>query len=252
MVIIEKKHFFLRSKDVWFSDYPFELSGCDTVMFHECKNKVDLPGFKREEFTTLVIDLTRSLEDIWRDLNDTCRNNISQARRSMAKMKINEHYSEICEMNDVFRVQKGVDVTHVSVDFMKKYGTLFVAELDGKIVAGRFYFDDSDHFRTLVSVSNRLSVEKSQARLIGNINRWLTWESLVYAKEHGIKIFDLGGFYTGNVPDPQKEAINKFKKSFGGTLVTYYHYRKDYLPLYGILKKLYRFLKRRLDWRWKV
>lgn len=244
MLVIEKQRLWFRSTEVWFSDYPFDISCCYFLTFRACKHKITLPGFRCEEFTTLVIDLNQSVEDIWRSLNDTCRNGISQARRSAVKMKINENYEEIWRMNEAFRVQKGVNVTRISVDYMKKYGTLFVAELDNEIVAGRFYLDDAHNFRTLISVSNRLSVDKNRARMIGNINRWLTWESLVYAKEMGIKEFDLGGFYTGNVPDPQKEAINQFKKSFGGVLVTHYQYQKEYMIFYTMLKKIYWFLKR--------
>jgi lipid II:glycine glycyltransferase (peptidoglycan interpeptide bridge formation enzyme) len=50
--------------------------------------------------------------------------------------------------------------------------------------------------------------------------------------------YDMGGYYTGKEPDPQKEGINRFKDSFGGQVVTHYIYQKDYSLLYYLGRKI--------------
>jgi hypothetical protein len=36
-----------------------------------------------------------------------------------------------------------------------------------------------------------------------------------------MNFFEIGGYYTGEKSDPQKERINQFQKSFGGELITH-------------------------------
>ena len=126
---------------------------------------------------------------------------------------------------------------------MKKYGTLFTAEFNGEILLGRFYLEDKNNIRALFSASKRFKVDKEKARLIANANKLLTWNAIKYAKEKGIKEYDLGGYYTGEKKDIQKENINIFKNSFGGKLVTHYIYEKDYSKLFTFTKKIYNIKK---------
>jgi lipid II:glycine glycyltransferase (peptidoglycan interpeptide bridge formation enzyme) len=84
-----------------------------------------------------------------------------------------------------------------------------------------------------------LNVDKEKARLISNANKLTVWNAIKYAKEKGIKEFDMGGYYTGEKKDIQKENINIFKKSFGGKSATHYICKKDYSKLFKFTKKIY-------------
>ncbi|NQE54743.1 hypothetical protein C5S29_14225 [ANME-1 cluster archaeon GoMg3.2] len=114
-----------------------------------------------------------------------------------------------------------------------------MTEFDGEIIGGQFYLEDENNIRWLVGASKRLEVDRNQATLIGNANRLVIWQAIQYAKEKGIKEFDMGGYYTREAKDVQKERINAFKKSFGGELVTHYIYHKDYSRIYKIAKWIY-------------
>ena len=237
---IEKKRYIFKTKAIWFSDYPFDVEGYDSVTFHACKTKVNMEGFTREEFTTLVIDLTQDLDVIWKNMSkSSCRYAINRAKRDGVKVKLNQNYEEFYEINRSFRENKGLPLGSETVEFMKKYGTLFVAEFDGKILGGQFYLEDKNNIRQLIGASERLEVSKEMATLIGNANRLIIWEAIKYAKEKGIKEFDFGGYYSGKVKDEQKEGTNIFKQSFGGKLVTHYIYQKDYSRVYKLAKKIY-------------
>lgn len=168
-----------------------------------------------------------------------CRRPIKQAEEIGIKIKLNQNYEEFFEINQLFRKEKGLDAYTESIDFMKKYGTLFVTEFNNEILLGHFYLEDKDNIRWLISASKRLDVDKDKARLIANANKLTVWNAIKYAKNKGIKEFDLGGYYTGEKKDVQKENINMFKKSFGGKLVTHYIYEKDYSKLFALTKKIY-------------
>ncbi len=168
-----------------------------------------------------------------------CRRAIRHAEADDIKIKLNQNYEEFFEINQLFRKKKGLDVYSESIEFMKKYGTLFVTEFNGEILSGHLYLEDKNNIRWLISGSKRLDVDKEKARLIANANKLAVWYAIKYAKEKGIKEFDMGGYYTGEKKDIQKENINKFKRSFGGKLVTHYIYEKDYSRLFTITKKIY-------------
>jgi len=214
------------------------------VIFRGCKNKVDAKGFTCEEFTTLVIDLTQDLDTIWNNMSrKDCRRAIKRAEEIGVKIKSNQNYEEFFNINLLFRKKKGLDRYYESIEFMKKYGTLFTAEFNGEILLGRFYLEDKYNIRALFSASKRFNVDKERVRLIANANKLLIWNTIKYAKDKGIREYDMGGYYTGEKKDIQKENINRFKKSFGGKLVTHYIYEKDYSKLFTFTKKIYKIKK---------
>jgi len=201
---------------------------------------MNLKGFTCEEFTTLVIDLTQDLEKIWQNMSRTsCRQTIKEAEKIGVKINLNQNYEEFFEINQLFRKKKGLDTYSESVEFMKKYGTLFTAEFDGEILLGHFYLEDKNNIRALFSGSKRFNVDKKKVRLIANANKLSIWNTIKYAKDKGIQEYDMGGYYTGEKKDVQKENINIFKKGFGGNLVTHYVYEKDYSKLFTLTKKIF-------------
>lgn len=239
MLQIERKIYLFKTMEIWFSDYPFDVNGYDAVTFHAAKNKVDVKGFDREEFTTLVIDLTQDLAVIWRNMSQSsCRYAINRAKRDGVKIKRNENYQEFYEINRSFRAKKGLPIGFEKIGTMGKYGTLFVAEFEGEILGGQLYLEDESNIRWLLGASKRLETSQEKATLIGNANRLIIWQAINYAKEKGIKEFDLGGF-SGKDKSDRTDPIDAFKLSFGGKPTTQYIYRKDYSKIYQFARKLY-------------
>jgi lipid II:glycine glycyltransferase (peptidoglycan interpeptide bridge formation enzyme) len=240
MLEIDRKRYIFKTKEIWFSDYPFDVKGYASVTFLACKNKVDIKGFTREEFTTLIIDLTQDLDVIWENMNkSSCRYSINRAKRDGVKVRLNQNYEEFYEINYSFRKNKGLPTGSGEIEIWNKYATLFVAEFDGEILGGNLFLEDENTIRWLLGASKRLEVKKEKATLMGNANRLMIWEAINYAKEKGIKEFDMGGYYTGKAKDEQKERINVFKRSFGGKLTTHYIYQNDYSKVYKLAKKIY-------------
>jgi lipid II:glycine glycyltransferase (peptidoglycan interpeptide bridge formation enzyme) len=237
---IDNSRFIFKIKAIWFSDVPFDLKGFDGVSFHACTRNVDLEGFSKEEFTTLMIDLNQDLDSIWKKMSKSdCRDAINKAVKDGIIIRINQGYEIFYDLNREFRDKKEIGEYNLTIDYMKKNGTLFLAEINGQVVSGQFYLNDERNFRWLLGASRRFEVTGEMKRSVSNAYRLIIWEAIKYAKEMGIVNFDMGGYYTGKEPDPQKEGINKFKITFGGDLVTHYIYQKDYSLLYHIGKKIF-------------
>lgn len=238
--IIRKGHIF-KTKEVWFSDYPFDIGGFTHVVFCDCKNKDDKEDFCRKEFTTLVIDLTQDLEQIWKNMSkSSCRYGVNKAQKEGVEIKINQNFEDFLKINREFREMKELAESGITLDFIKNHGTLFTAEFNKEILSGQFYLEDKNNIRWLIGASKRLNVDRKKTILISHANRLIIWTAIKYAKIKGIKEFDFGGYYTGTIKNPQKEGINVFKKSFGGKLVNRYIYQKDYSKIYKILKEIYK------------
>ena len=235
MLSIDNSRFIFKSKTIWFSEIPFDIIGYDGVTFHACTKDLDIKGFSKEEFTTLVIDLTQDLDTIWNKMEKSSCRRIKNAQKADVIIRVNQGYDTFFKINSEFRKLKGLPEYNVDVEYMKKNGILFLTEFQGTIIGGQFYLSDGKNVRWLLGASRRLE-DTTIRPIMSNSYRLLIWEAIQYAKEKGMITFDMGGYYTGEKPDAQKEGINTFKKSFGGELVTHYIYRKDYSKIYSLAK----------------
>ena len=243
MLEIDSKIYMFRTKEIYFADYPYDVDGYATVTFEVCPNKVDIPGFSRREGTTLVIDLTQDLDTIWKNMSyGNCRKPIRRAERAGVKIQVNQNLQEFGKIYQSFWRKKVYQEARVRPEFIK-YGTLFTAEIGGEVLAGHYFLEDDTYIRSIITGSKRLEVDKEKATMIGNTNKLILWEAIKYAKEKGIKEFDLGGVYTGEDKNDPRYTIRQFKQSFGGTLVTRYHYEKVYSKAYKLLRYPYRLMK---------
>lgn len=238
MLVIDSSKIFFKKREIWFANKPFNVNGFHNVLFFGCKEKKDLTNFQRNNFTTLIIDLTQDLEEIWRKMSkSSCRYAIKRAIRDGVKIEINQNYLDFIDINESFRDKKGLISYSKDVEFMKNNGTLFVSKYKGEILGGQFYLNDEKNSRWLLGASKRLNASGKKATLIGNTNRLMVWEAIKHFKDKGLIEFDMGGYYLRNEKNEEKERINFFKKSFGGELVTKYNYTK-YNVLYKSASKI--------------
>jgi len=226
-------------KVIWFSDELKDADGCDSVIYRLCRNKVEKNGFRCiDEYHTLVIDLTQDLDKIWQGMSKSnVRKPINQATRSGVQIKRNENYEAFYDLYDRFRNGKGFKGSDISIDYMKRYGTLFTSVHEGEVLGGMFYLEDEDNIIEITTASKRFDVDKEKRNFIGAANKLLVWEVIRYARAKGIKQYDRGGFYVGDASNEELEKVNTYKQSFGGELATKYSYRKDYSLHAWLLKK---------------
>ena len=225
MIEIENKKFLFKVKEIWFSDRLYDDNdGHSQIAFRRCGPQVDNSGFNCKEEVTSVIDLTKDLTDIWSNMKkDSCRNSIRRAEKAGIVIDRNQGFDEFYSIyKEHVRSKKYLRFAE-DESILSNCGTLFTAVYDGEILGGHLYIEDKDHilyYRGATKTAN----DKQLNTLKGNASRLIHWEAIKYAKEKGIKEFDMGGLYT--------DSINAMKESFGGKRVTYYAYWKDYNILF--------------------
>jgi lipid II:glycine glycyltransferase (peptidoglycan interpeptide bridge formation enzyme) len=250
MLALDKKILLFKIKEIHFSEKPFNVEGCDFLIFPFCKNKVDVKGFVRYQRFTSIIDLTQDLDTIFNKFHRDTYKGIKRAEREGITISVNTGYERFFELYQDFVRKKEIDsvfgglgVETASLDTMKKKGTLFTAEHCGEMLGGMLFLEDEENIETLVSASKRLDRDAENKAIIGSVNRLIRWEAMKYAKEKGIKEFDLGGIFPEEkvAKDPEKKGINSFKLSFGGDVVPGYAYEKGYSKILNFAYRLYNY-----------
>lgn len=250
MLVIDKKILMFNIKEAHFSKNPFDIEGCDFLIFPFCKNKVDAKGFVRYNKQTSIIDLTQNLDTIWQKMNRNSTRIIKQAEKEDIKIRVNYEYDKYFQVYENFIREKkmssrfrifGAEI--ISLDVIKKKGTLFVAEYQDEILAGHVFLEDDSNIEDLATGSKRLDNEKERGKFVGYANRLILWEAIKYAKEKGLKEFDLGGLFPEEKveKDPEKKGINSFKLSFGGDIVQGYAYQKGYSKILKLAYRIYNY-----------
>jgi len=249
MLEINKKILFLDTCEVHFSDYPYDVEEVDFLNFRYCKNKVNVKGFNRHKELTSIIDLTQDLDTIWKNMDKkNVRYRINRAKREGIEIQTNKDYKQFFEMYKSFIKKKGIKslfdifgVGSIDLKTMKEKGTLFVAKYYDELLVGTLFLKDNQHIESWIGASKRLDVDKRKKSLIACADRLIDWEAIKYAKERGIKEFDLGGLWSKKEAekDIKKKRINDYKLYSGGKTVTRYSYQKSYSKTYDFLCYLY-------------
>jgi lipid II:glycine glycyltransferase (peptidoglycan interpeptide bridge formation enzyme) len=239
MLVTDTNVFLFRYKEIWFSDRLFDVSGCDSVIFLASMPVNECRGFRCiQEYHTLIIDLAPELGTIWNGMSKSnCRKPINRAIKDGVEIKIDQGHREFYDLYRQFYRQKGFNGKAVTIDFMKKYGMLLVAQHGGEILSGLLFLHDDENMIELISASRRMDANYVDRDLVSNANKLLVWEAIKHAKSRGIKYYDRGGLYVGSMDNVQMDGVNFYKKSFGGRHVVKYHYRKDYSRCISLLKK---------------
>jgi lipid II:glycine glycyltransferase (peptidoglycan interpeptide bridge formation enzyme) len=235
--IVTKKYIF-KKKNIWFSDYPFDVTDCDALFFFACRNKVPLSGFICEEAPTLIIDLNNDLDTIWKNVSERVRRYIKRAKKEGVEIRVNQNFDEFKDLYFRFANQKGFKTSTGPLEMIKPYGTLFTTHYKGELIAGMLTIEDTDITRELVRASRRLDVGHEMEGILNGGNKLMVWEAIAHAKEKGRKIYDFGGYYPTTDKNDPRYSIKIFKERFGGTPVTYYKYSKYYSKIYKLIKYL--------------
>jgi lipid II:glycine glycyltransferase (peptidoglycan interpeptide bridge formation enzyme) len=178
----------------------------------------------------------------------SARNRINGAQKDGLVIHKNKDYDEFFQTYRSFIQKKHIKslfdifgVGSTTLESMKKNGTLFVAKYGDELLNGTLYLEDDSHIEAWISATKRFDITSNKKKLFGGSDRLVDWEAIKYAKEKGLKEFDLGGIWPEEeaAKDIIKQGINDFKKNYGGKVVTRYSYQKYYSKTFKLISNLY-------------
>ena len=110
----------------------------------------------------------------------------------------------------------------------KPYSRLFVVKQKGKLVAGGLVLINDSRKTALLDLTSA-----SDEGLKLQAMPFLYWNMMLWAKEQGMQIFDLGGYDAQAKLGEKTYAINQYKERFGGKIVE--------LPIYSPTRRYRQF-----------
>jgi hypothetical protein len=224
--------------EIWFGDEVKDVDDVDAVQYKNTSFSDDKDGFLKEACTTLVLDLTESIDDIWKGMNKNWRNQISKAQNENIIVRFNERFEDFHLMNQDFRKRRGLPASFISPEEMSRNYFLFTYERDGTLLGGHLCIKDDRSIRQLYSCSNMDQGNDVPRSVRGWANKLSIWEAIKYVKEEGLMEYDFGGYATGKLGEELK-GINEFKLGFGGTVCERFSYYKSYSRSFNAGKSLY-------------
>ena len=210
-----------RVAEFWF-DEPVTAKGIDVAILRQYGKPP--PAARTDPFHTLIIDLGRTEEEILGSMKAGTRNEI---RRDPAKDGLATEAFErpsaatvedFVEFYRQFAAQKGVPPAQIrTLRVLNQANSLHLtrATVNGEAVVWHSYLTKLGRARLLHSASLFRDSDSNFRSLVGRANRLLHWRDIVFFRNSGMRIYDLGGWYEGS-DDASRLAINKFKEGFGG------------------------------------
>ncbi len=188
---------------------------------------------------TLVLDLTKTEEELFKGLSRTTRYNIGLARRHGVKIKEQASYShgfyELLEKTrnrqefGIYPESHYERIFKINGEHIKS--ELFLAEYGGKIINSTIVLFFNNTATTLHAGSDY------DYRKIKGSNV-LEWEIILSAKRKGFKKLDLWG-----IDEKRWPSLTDFKKGFGGSQVEYpvgfdIIFQRFWYSIYKIIKTI--------------
>jgi lipid II:glycine glycyltransferase (peptidoglycan interpeptide bridge formation enzyme) len=179
-------------------------------------DKLKEPETKPDSVETIVIDITKSLEEIKVDFSETTRRWIKKAeeeKMSFREIGFNERqlvYDVLEELEDLKDIRLAKNILQIRAPFLDGLRRMYVVEDFDKnplAVALITCFRTKGFIYTLGGVT-----QKGRDTHAGD---FLVWNLIKDAKDLGYKIFDLGGIYA-DWADDTKKKVNEFKTRWSG------------------------------------
>jgi hypothetical protein len=170
------------------------------------------------------VDLNKSKEEILSEFKKSNYNSITKAQRSdvsVYKTIKSEHIAKFFDIyQETMKLRGAENFYFYSLEFiqqliekLKDKVKLFVAEREGKIIAGSLFLYDNDIVHYYLSGLNRGESVYSPSNLI-------LYTAILDAKDSGFRLFNLGGGYS------PADGLDNFKSSFTATSKNFYRFTK--------------------------
>jgi len=200
-------------------------------MWHwgDLKNTFIKNGFEYEEHLNILIDLTKSEEELWKDVHSKRRNEIRRAKKEGTVFSVK---NTLNDLNECYKILKSVYkraklpipefnfFENIFKHFNDNFGLqVFCAVNENKIIGCMLALI----YKNTIYDYYAGSLEEYYNK---NPNDLIPWEVFLWGKKNGYTLFDFGG--AGKPGKPY--GVRDYKKKFGGELVNFGRFEKIHKP----------------------
>lgn len=186
-------------------------------------------GFRYEAHLNILVDLRKSVEELWKEVNNERRHNIRRAINKNVIVSVMENEEELrysyLILKDVYKRARLPLPPYEYFVNLKNYiinepiSCFFIAKNNGEIIGCRVILC----YRNIIYDLYAGSLRKYSNKYPNDI---MPWEIFKWGKQHGYTLFDFGGAGKPGVP----YGVRDYKMKFGGTMVELGRYEKIHHP----------------------
>ncbi|MDR2410757.1 MAG: hypothetical protein LBE13_21965 [Bacteroidales bacterium] len=209
----------------------YDASGVDIVQEFQYPQK----GIFSEDFYTLFIDLAKETEDLFSGFEKNTKYEINRAcNKDEILVETLDAVEEKIAFYDFYnrfaltKKREPIGTNEIDLLIVNNMFTIRAASFKGERLIYHSYVTTNNRARLAQSASLfRVSDNAAFKALTGRANRLLHWDDILYFKDQGYGIYDMGGVVLDE-SNKEGQAITRFKRCFGGTLVKEY---KSWIPV---------------------
>lgn len=186
-------------------------------------------GFEYEERLNILIDLTKSEEQLWKEVYSKRRNEVRRATKEGAYFSIEHTEDSLKKCYGI--LQEVYSRVKLPIPDYNLFYKLYRMGSNSKLIIFCACYE-SEIIGCMLALSYKDTIYDFYAGSMINFynkypNDLIPWEVFKWGKENGYKVFDFGGAGKPNVP----YGVRDYKKKFGGDFVNYGRYEKVHKPL---------------------
>ena len=195
----------------------------------DSKEIFETNGFEYEEHLNILIDLTKSEEQLWKDVYTKRRNEVRRAQKEGSHFSIEHTEGSLKKCYGI--LQEVYNRAKLPIPHYNFFYDLYRMGPNSKLLIFCAYYE-SEIIGCMLALSFRDTIYDFYAGNIRKLykkypNDLIPWEVVKWGKENNYKVFDFGGAGKPDVP----HGVRDYKKKFGGEFVNYGRYEKVHQPL---------------------
>jgi hypothetical protein len=210
----------IRSK--WFSPRPAIADAIGLVRYVQSSWTRPCPGFVSRAFSTKLIDLSQTEDEIFAGFGKNTQYKIRRAEREGVSCDFDVMPEEFVDFYNWAAATAGWErIKTAQIESAGVNRGLSAARNATGILAVHSYIVDPAQARARLWHSAAMHAQESSSErrnLVGRANRLLHFRDMVHFKQLGLALYDFGGYST-DPNDHKKQAIARFKDGFGGRIV---------------------------------
>jgi hypothetical protein len=170
-----------------------------------------LTNFPYLAVSTYINDLTKSKEDLWKDMSENARRQIKKNKGVVLEQTTPEKFCKLWKKSSKIWIMSADEVGNLIKSFKGKV-RLTMSRVGDEYHSGLMVIDSLD-------TANYYMTWTSEAGRNSGAHYKLVWEEMLSAKKRGLKFWDFEGVFDARWPQKKWKGFTEFKRRFGGRLV---------------------------------
>ncbi len=185
-------------------------------------------GFEYEEHLNILIDLTKTEEQLWKEVYSKRRNEVRRATKEGAYFSIEHTEDSLKKCYGI--LQEVYSRAKLPIPDYNFFYNLYRMGSNSKLLIFCAYYK-TEIIGCMLALSFKDTIYDFYAGSMMKYykkypNDLIPWEVFKWGKENNYKVFDFGGAGKPDVP----YGVRDYKKKFGGEFVNYGRYEKVHQP----------------------